>query len=310
MMTAEELNAHIADGTINEVIRVAEARQVKDLSRIADTISSNGDLRLILVTGASAAGKTTTAKRLCTQLLVNECPAAIHLSTDDYFVGDKANPRDENGNLDYEHVECVDIRRLAADINALLRGEAIPRRRFDFIKHEPAYSDEYFSLAPGGTVVLEGIHALNPRLTEGIDDRCKFRVFIEPKPDLDVFGGFFLEPSDVRFLRRMVRDSQFRKLSPVNTCKLWPNVLAGEKKWIEPFRGNADATFNSHLVYELAALKYFVGGLLVTALREFGEHPFLKELAHALRCVEPITPEAIPGDSILRETIGGSQLEY
>jgi len=310
MMTAEELNARVADGTINEVIRVAEARQVKALSKIADAISADRAKRLVLVTGASAAGKTTTAKRLCTQLLVDDCPAAMHLSTDDYFVGDRCNPRDENGNLDYEHVECVDIPRLSADINALLRGEAIPRRRFDFVRHEPAYPGDYIALAPGGTVVLEGIHSLNPRLTEGVDDRCKYRVFIEPKPDLDVFGGFFLEPSDARFLRRMVRDSQFRKMSPVETCKLWPSVLAGEKRWIEPFRGNADATFDSYLVYELAALKYFVGGLLVTALREIGDHPFLMELSHALRCVDPISPEAIPGDSILRETIGGSQLEY
>jgi len=310
MMTAEELNERIADGTVNEVIRVAEARQVKDLSRIADMISTDAGRRLVLVTGASAAGKTTTAKRLCTQLLVNGAPAALHLSTDDYFVGDKRNPRDENGNLDYEHVECVDISQLSADVNALMRGETVPRRRFDFQRHEPAKSKEVVSLPPGGMVVLEGIHSLNPRLTEGVDDRCKFRVFIEPKPDLDIFGGFCMEPSQARFLRRMVRDSQFRKLSPVETFKLWPNVLAGEKKWIEPFRANADATFNSYLVYELAALKYFVGGLLVTALREAGDHPYLLEFSHALRCVDAISPEAIPGDSILRETIGGSQLEY
>ncbi len=310
MMTAEELNAHIVRGTINEVIRVAEARQVKDLSRIADSISADTNRRLVLVTGASAAGKTTTAKRLCTQLLVNGSPAALHLSTDDYFVGDRLNPRDENGNLDYEHVECVDIRRLSADINALLRGEAIPKRRFDFVHHEPTYSDEYISLAPGGTVVLEGIHALNPRLTEGIDDGCKFRVFIEPQPNLDVFGGFVFKPSDARFLRRMVRDNQFRKMSPVETFRQWPNVLAGEKKWIEPFRRNADANFNSYLVYELAALSYFVAGLLIEARRELGDEPFIITFLRALKCVKPISPEAIPGDSILRETIGGSQLEY
>jgi len=310
MMTAEELNARIADGTVNEVIRVAEARQVKYLSRIADEISSDSENRLVLVTGASAAGKTTTAKRLCTQLLVNGAPAALHLSTDDYFVGDKLNPRDENGNFDYEHVECVDIPRLAADINALLRGEAIPRRRFDFVRHEPAYTNEFVELESRGVVVLEGIHALNPRLTEGVADGCKFRVFIEPIPDLDVFGGFTLEPSDARFLRRMVRDSQFRKLSPAETVRLWPSVLAGEKRWIDPFRRCADAAFNSYLVYELAALKYFVGGLLVAAQRELGDDPRILEMINALKCVNPISPEAIPGDSILRETIGGSQLEY
>ena len=156
MMTSEELNAHIDDGTINEIIRIAEATQIKYLSRIADEVTANSRLRLVLVTGASAAGKTTTAKRICTQLMVNGCSAAMHLSTDDYFVGDAQNPRDENGNLDYEHVECVDIPRLASDINALLRGERVPRRRFDFLKHEPYYTEEQVSLPESGMVVLEG----------------------------------------------------------------------------------------------------------------------------------------------------------
>ena len=310
MMTAEELNAHIAGGTINDVIRVAEAKQIKHLSRIADEICAKSDLRLVLVTGASAAGKTTTAKRICTQLLVNGRPAAMHLSTDDYFVGDARNPRDENGNLDYEHVDCVDTPRLASDINALLRGESIPRRRFDFVRHEPAFTDEYLELPEGGMVVLEGIHALNPRLTEGIDDAMKFRVFIEPIPDLDVFGGITPSSADARFLRRMVRDNQFRKLGPAETIALWPKVLEGERKWIDPFRGHADAAFNSYLVYELAALKFYVGGLLERARLELGEIPQVMNMIRLLQTVNPISPEAVPGDSILRETIGGSQLEY
>ena len=310
MMTAEELNACIADGSVNEVVRVAEAKQVKVLSRIADEICAQSRVRLVLVTGASAAGKTTTAKRLCTQLLVNDRSAALHISTDDYFVGDALNPRDENGELDYEHVECVDIRRLASDINALMRGESVPRRRFDFEKHAPYYTDEYVALPPNGLVVLEGIHALNPRLTEGVDDEMKFRVFIEPLPTLDVFGGFVPSPADARFLRRLVRDNQFRKLNPADTVRLWPKVRAGEAKWIEPFRGNADAVFNSYLVYELAALKFFAGGLLERCRLELGEHRLVLNTLGLLKTVNPISPETIPGDSILRETIGGSQLEY
>ena len=310
MMTSEELNAHIADGTIDEVIRIAEAKQIKYLSRIADEITSRSRHRLVLVTGASAAGKTTTAKRICTQLMVNGCSAAMHLSTDDYFVGDALNPRDENGNLDYEHVECVDIARLASDVNALLRGETVPKRRFDFVKHEPFYTDEQATLPESGMIVLEGIHALNPRLTEGIDDEMKFRVFIEPVPEIDVFGGFSPTPADARFLRRMVRDNQFRKRNPADTVRMWPSVRAGEAKWIDPFRENADAAFNSYLIYELAALKPYVGGLLERARRELGEDKLVVSLIRLLETVEPISPNAIPGDSILRETIGGSQLEY
>ena len=310
MMTSEELNAHIEDGSIDEIIRVAEATQIKHLSRIADEIASNSRLRLVLVTGASAAGKTTTAKRICTQLMVNGCSAAMHLSTDDYFVGDELNPRDENGNLDYEHVECVDIARLASDVNALLRGEKVPRRRFDFVKHEPFYTDEQVALPESGMIVLEGIHALNPRLTEGIDDEMKFRVFIEPRPEIDVFGGFMPTPADARFLRRMVRDNQFRKRNPAETVRMWPGVRAGEAKWIDPFRKNADAAFNSYLVYELAALKPYAGGLLERARLELGEDKLVMNMIGLLETVKPISPNAIPGDSILRETIGGSQLEY
>ena len=310
MMTNVELNAHIADGTINEVVRVAEARQVKALSRIADAVCADARRRLVLVTGASAAGKTTTAKRLCTQLLVNDRPAAILLSTDDYFVGDELNPRDENGELDYEHVECVDIARLTVDIRALLEGESIPRRRFDFVRHEPTFDNGFLTLPAGGTIVLEGIHALNPRLTAGIDDAMKFCVFVEPVPNLDVFGGITPSSQDARFLRRLVRDNQFRKRSPVDTLSMWPKVIAGEAKWIEPFRPQADATFNSYLVYELAALKFYVGGLLARCQLELGDDRQVMNMIRLLKTVEPISPEAIPGDSILRETIGGSQLEY
>ena len=310
MITVEELNEHIEDGSIDEVIRIAEAKQIKYLSRIADEITSKSRHRLVLVTGASAAGKTTTAKRICTQLMVNGVSAAMHLSTDDYFVGDELNPRDENGNLDYEHVECVDIARLASDVNALLRGETVPKRRFDFVKHEPFYTDEQVTLPESGMIVLEGIHALNPRLTEGIDDKMKFRVFIEPIPDIDVFGGFMPTPADARFLRRMVRDNQFRKRNPADTVRLWPSVRAGEAKWIDPFRKNADAAFNSYLIYELAALKPYVGGLLERARLELGEDKLVMNMIRLLETVRTLSPEAIPGDSILRETIGGSQLEY
>lgn len=308
-MTSEELNEHINDGTINEVIRVAEAKQVKRLSQIADDICAHEQVRVVLLAGASSAGKTTTAKRICTQLRVND-REALHLSTDDYFVGDRLNPRDAKGNLDYEHVECVDIKRLSMDINALMRGESVIQRRFDFLAHEPTYTDEFLSVPKGGFVVLEGIHALNPRLTEGIAEECKYRVFIEPVPDLDIFGGITPTSADARFLRRMVRDNQFRKLSPLKTFELWPKVLEGEKKWIEPYRQYANATFNSYLVYELAALKNYVGGLLVFARHELGSKRQIMNMLRLLRAVESISPETIPGDSILRETIGGSQLEY
>lgn len=308
-MTLEELNEAVLEGTVNDIIRVSEARQCKRLSKIADDVCARPEARIVLVAGGSAAGKTTTAKRLATQIMVNE-RAVVHLSTDDYFVGDARNPRDENGELDYEHVECVDIKKLAEDVNALMHGTAVRERKFDFVRHEPYELERTLSLREGGFVIIEGIHALNPRLTEDIPDKSKYRVFVEPHPTLDVFAGITPKSTDVRFLRRMVRDNQFRKMNPATTIEIWPKVLAGEDKWINPFRENADATFDSYLEYELAVLKPYVGGLLERARLELGPVPQVVNMIRLMAAVVATFPDAVPGDSIIRETIGGSQLEY
>lgn len=307
-MTLEELNLAVEDGSIDELIRVSEARQRKTLSRIADDICLKRDVRVVLVSGASSAGKTTTATRLCTQLRVNNAKA-LHISTDDYFVGDKRNPRDENGELDYEHVDCVDVPKLVDDVKRLVAGGSVARRRFDFIRHEGYYSDERIS-ADGGYVVVEGIHALNPRLSEGIAERLKYRLFVAPKPKIELFMGITPDPADARLLRRLVRDRQFRKVAPGETFRMWPKVREGEKKWIEPFRGEADAEFDSYLDYELAVLKTYVGGLLERARHELGDIPQITNLIRLIKPVLPVSSELVPGDSILREAIGNSQLEY
>ncbi len=308
-MTIEELNSYVDSGEIDEIIRVEEARQCKALSRIADEIIARGGIRLVLLAGASSAGKTTTAKRLCTQIRVDHL-RAMHLSTDDYFVGDALNPRDENGELDYETIECVDMPRLAADLNALMRGEAIHARRFDFVHHEGFDDTALTSLPKGGIIVLEGLHAMNPRLVADVPDDVKFRLFIEPATQPEVFATTRLAPQDARLLRRLVRDRQFRKMSPTTTFEMWPKVLAGEKKWIDPFRSNADALFDSGLEYELAVIKPYVAGLLERVRRTDPANIKAQILYDLLSVVHETSPSVVPGDSILRETIGGSQLEY
>lgn len=309
MMDVDELNQAIASGEIVDLVQVTEAKQRKALSRIADDICAKAGVRLVLLAGGSAAGKTTTAKRLVTQIKVNDRYAML-LSTDDYFVGDDATPRDENGELDYEHVDCVDVSSLVADLSSLFRGEKIRERRFDFVAKSPVYTDRFLSLPENGFVVLEGIHALNPKLTGEIDEERKYRVFVEPKPSLAVFGGFPPSPREARFLRRMVRDNQFRKIPPAQTVRSWPKVLAGEEKWIEPFRAEADATFDSYLVYELAVLKLYVGGLLARVEKEFADNREVAKMIALLSLVDEASPNLVPGDSILRETIGGSQIVY
>lgn len=308
-MSIDELNAIIVSDERSEFIRVCEARQVKALSRIADEICASGGKRLVLLAGASSAGKTTTAKRLCTQLRVNEVEA-IHLSTDDYFVGDARNPRDENGELDYESVYCVDMPRLAVDINALLAGESVHLRSFDFLRHD-GYDQEFTTrVSATGVIVLEGIHALNPLLTAEVPEAAKYRVFVEPKTQLEVFGPTKLSPAIARLLRRLVRDNHFRKMTPEDTFRMWPKVIAGEKQWIDPFRCNAEVEFDSGLLYELAVLKPYAFGLLELLHRRQPDNLQAEQLLELLSVVSATDSMKVPGDSILRETIGGSQLEY
>lgn len=308
-MTIEELNEITDSGSSGDFILVCEARQVKALSRIADQITERGNVRLVLLAGPSSSGKTTTAKRLITQLKVNGIDSML-VSTDDYFVGDKRNPRDENGELDYEHVECVDMPRLAADMNALMRGEEVYMRRFNFELHDGYDSETPTRLPDNAVIILEGIHALNPRLTEGITDDCKFRIYIEPLTQLVVFAESRLPPADARLLRRLVRDNQFRKMSPLDTFHIWPKVLAGEEKWIFPFAKNADAVFDSGLEYELSVLKRYVAGLLEKVKLAKPDEVKAEVLSMLLTAIHDGDPSQVPGDSILRETIGGSLLEY
>lgn len=309
-MTIDELNEQVLGGEFEEFVRVCEARQCKTLSAMADRICALGKVRLVLVAGCSSAGKTTTAKRLCTQLRVNGT-YALHMSTDDYFRGKAFYPKNPDGTADYEHVDCVDRERLSRDINDLMDGRKIAAHRFDFLKNVPYDDAEAFHRLPeGGVIVLEGIHSLNPELTKAVADEVKYRVFVEPKSNLEVFGFTKLRPSSNRLFRRMVRDNQFRKTHPSETLKLWPKVLEGERKWIDPFRGNAQEEFDSSLDYEMAVLKPYVLGLLeMVRVRDPGNLQ-VSSACEFFQLIETASPNAVPGDSILRETIGGSQLTY
>lgn len=308
-MDLDELNSHVENGTIDELIRVSEARQCKALSKIADSIIERGSVRIVLLAGGSSSGKTTTAKRLGTQLRVDDVEST-YLSTDDYFVGDARNPRDENGELDYESVDCVDIERLTTDIQALLDGKAIHARQFNFVKHDGFDSPTETVLPKGGIVILEGLHALNPRLSPFLSDTEKFGLYIAPLTQPEVFATTRLPPADARLMRRIVRDNRYRKMNPADTFRMWPKVLAGEEKWINPFRKYAAAEFDSGLIYELAVLKPFVAGLLMKYVIQNPGEVKAQTLLEILAGVRETDPTKVPGDSILRETIGGSQLEY
>lgn len=307
-MTAEELNAIVESKDFPEFVRVCEARQNRRIAAMADAIAAEPGVRLVLMTGGSSAGKTTSAKRLCTQLGADGIPVE-YVSTDDFFVGNALNPRDENGEFDYETIECVDRPLLSERLGALLEGREIPRHRFDFIAHEPYDADETMRLDKDGVVILEGLHALNPELLPGLGVKT-FGVFVEPKPDAEFAGSLSLSSRDVRLLRRIVRDGQYRKISAGETLKMWPKVTAGEEKWILPFRHLANAQFNSFLDYELSILKPFAQGHLEKERIKNPDDAKVAQLLETLDGIAAASPVVVPGDSILRETIGGSLLEY
>lgn len=306
-----ELNSAIANGTVPDVINTVEALHEKRLGSIADAIAAKRPRpHIVLIAGPSSAGKTTFAMRLCTHLrVVGLCPTLI--STDNYFVGDARNPRDEHGNLDYEHLDAVDRLRLNADILKLLRGETIPLRMFDFFKHEGYDAAETLSLDPErGVLVIEGIHSLNPDLTPDIPREEKFLIYVNALTQLAIDNNNRISTIDNRLLRRMVRDGQFRGRSPKETLRLWASVRAGEEKWIFPFQHYADEVFNTALDYEIAVLKSLASPLLNQIKPSDPEFVIARRLSCFLQNFAAMPMADVPTNSILREYLGASRLRY
>jgi uridine kinase len=308
--TVGQLNQAVVEKRVGDFIQTIEALHDKKLARIADEISTRQPVpHLVLVAGPSSAGKTTFSKRLITHLLVNGY-RAILISTDNYFVGDERNPRDAQGNLDYEHIDSMDLLRLNQDLLRLMAGEPVRMRGFDF-KTKTGYDAENVTvLPPNGIVVMEGIHSLNPRLTADVPREQKFLIYINALTQLGVDSGNRIPTTDTRVIRRMVRDHQFRKRPAIETLRMWPSIARGEKRWIYPYQHLADAVFNSALDYELAVLKPLAAPLLNQIKPWDREYIEARRLSGFLHNFSPLSPDVVPGDSILREYIGDSQLSY
>ncbi len=308
--TAGQLNERVHQRRIHDVILMAEALHNKKLACIADEIASRRPAaQVVLIAGPSSAGKTTSSKRLCTHLQVNGLRPTL-LAADDYFVGDDRNPRDESGQPDYEHIEALDLDALNEDLDALLNGRAIRRRVFDFRTKRPVLREDTLSLGSDGVLVIEGLHGLNPRLTRQVPRERKFLIYLSALTQLGLDNTHRISTTDNRLIRRIVRDHRFRGHSPLRTMRLWPSVRRGEERWIFPFQHLADATFNSSLDYELAVLKPFVEPLLTEIKPDVPEYTDARRLMGFLANFYAITADAVPGDSILREYIGDSQLQY
>jgi uridine kinase len=302
------LNDAIQEGRINEVVLVSEALHTQQISRIASDIHDRkDDVRVILIAGPSSSGKTTFSKRLTIQLLTEGIsPFAIEM--DNYFVDREDTPRDEDGKLDFEHLDAVNRSLLNEHIQRLTDGECVQLRQYDFLKgiNKPG---EEVQLDPGQMIILEGIHGLNPKLLEDIPTEQTYRIYVSCLTQLNLDRHNRISTTDTRELRRILRDARERGYTAQQTISNWEMVRRGEKRHIFPYQENADVMFNSALAYELTALKPLVEPLLRQVPYGSREYIEAKRLFKFLQWFLPIDPVYIPDNSILREFIGGSILK-
>lgn len=308
--TAGDLNESIAKDEAKGAIQMVEALHDQRLADIASTISKRSPaVRLVLIAGPSSAGKTTTSKRLATHLRVLGLRPIV-LGTDDYFALPSQAPIDPATNTpDFEHIEAIDLPALNRDLNALLSGETIPLRTYDFLAQKPSYPGDTLTLPPDGILLIEGLHALNPQLTQQVPDSLKFRLFLNAMTSLGLDETTRVSTTDNRLLRRMIRDWRTRGKSPRDTLRFWSQVRRGEERWIFPFQPLADEVFNTALEYELAVLRTFAEPLLCTIKPDVSEYATARRLLRLLANFHALGSRRVPSDSILRETIGNSLFE-
>jgi uridine kinase len=304
------LDQIIVRNGISEIIKVAESLHEKKIARIADTITAKkDDLRLVLVAGPSASGKTTFSKRLSTQLQANGI-RPLALSMDNYFVDRESCPRDERGELDFEALDALDLELFNRHLADLLDGREVSVPRFDF--ETGCRKNEYRKLwlEDDQILVVEGIHALNPKISASVPERHKFRVYVSALTQLTINDHSRISTTDTRILRRMVRDCSFRNYSAAQTLKRFPSVIRGERRNTFPFQETADTMFNSWLVYELAVLKDLAMPLLEKIVPDDETYTEARRLLQFLMLFQPVAADEVPPTSILREFIGGSSFKY
>lgn len=302
------LNEKTNQGKIEEVIRVSEALHEKKIADIADKICSVSDINIILVAGPTSSGKTTFSNRLMTHLRVNgKKPVAI--SIDDYFVDRDKTPLNPDGSPDFETIDAVDLDALNMDLINLLEGKEIELSKFNFLIGQREKTGEIIKVDESHPIIIEGIHGLNPKLTEMIPEKNKFKIYISALTQLNMDSHNRISTTDTRLIRRIVRDYNFRGNSVTRTFELWQGVRSGEEKYIFPYQEEADVMFDSALVYELAVLKKYVRPLLEKIDNSSIYYSETKKLLRFLDYFRDIDiEEAIPPNSLLREFIGGTYI--
>ena len=302
------LNEAISRGEMSHLILIQEALQEKKIAEIAAAVAERKNVKFVMIAGPSSSGKTTFSHRLSIQLeAIGLKPHPIEV--DNYFVNRVDSPRDENGNYNYEVLECLDVELFNRDMSALLRGEEVELPYYNFKKGVREYHGNRLKLGEVDILVIEGIHCLNDRLSYSLPKESKFKIYISALTQLNVDEHNRIPTTDGRLLRRMVRDARTRGASAQDTIRMWPSVRKGEEENIFPYQEEADAMFNSALVYELAVLKQYAQPLLFRIPRDSEEYLEAKRLLKFLDYFIGVSSEDIPKNSILREFIGGSCLD-
>lgn len=299
------LNEQITRGKMNELILVQEALMEKKIGDVAEMIASQPDKKIVMIAGPSSSGKTTFSHRLSIQLKAKGLkphPIAV----DNYFVNRVDSPRDENGNYNYEALECLDVKQFNQDMSDLLGGKTVQLPVYNFVSGEREYRGDELTLGKEDILVIEGIHCLNERLSYSLPKENKFKIYISALTQLNIDEHNRIPTTDGRLLRRMVRDARTRGASAQDTIRMWPSVRRGEEENIFPYQEEADVMFNSALVYELAVLKQYAEPTLFSVPQDSEEYLEAKRLLKFLDYFLGVSSEDIPNNSIVREFIGGS----
>lgn len=301
--SVEKLNKMVLSGNALELILICEAMQQNAIYEIARSIVKNNK-RIVLIAGPSSAGKTTFSHRLSIQLrAMGMIPHAI--AADNYFVNREDNPKDENGNYDFECLGAMDLKLLNNDMTGLLEGNLVELPEFNFKTGRREYHGNYLQIGEKDVLIMEGIHSLNPEMTYRLDNNDKYKIYISPLNQLYIDDNTKVSTLDSRLLRRMVRDNRTRGNDVEKTLSMWSSVRSGEEKYIFPYESEADAMFNSGLLYEYAAIKPYAAPLLesISASSEYEED--VLRLKTFINRFEELDTAYIPLNSILREFIGG-----
>ena len=310
--TVGDVNSKVLAGDAGGMIKLAEAFHERKFAWVADTIydaNLSRGVRIVLISGPSSSGKTTSAKRLGIQLGVLGLKPVL-ISLDDYFVDREKTPRDADGNYDYEALEAIDLELFNDHLARLIRGESVDIPRYDFITGRRTWHNAPLTLDERSILIIEGIHGLNPRLTPSIPDAQKFRIYISCFTSVAMDNLSRIATTDNRLLRRLTRDYRQRRADALATLSRWASVRRGEEKHIFPYQENADVMLNSSLFYEISVLRPFAEKILREVPDTVPEYDEARRMLKFLDNFIPIPPDEIPPTSILREFIGGSSFQY